>query len=110
MPKDKSSLEPKKLPDHHSGVRRAIADSRETQYVAFKSLAEAKSATDGVIVFEGDFGGQIYLVARASCVLCSEQVLQQLLLDLDARGWSEPKGARVYYESHRVGEAVAGGM
>lgn len=110
MPEDKKSLVSGRLPEHESGVRRMIADAGGTAYKAFLSLAEAKSDGDGVVVFEGDWGGQIYLVARASYVQCSEAVLRQLVLDLDARQWKDPDAARVYYERQPVGSGISGGM
>ncbi len=87
-----------------------VAVAQGSKYVAYRSLNEARADADGVVVFEGDYGGQIYLVARASTVSCSEEVLQQLLSDLDVHAWSEPNGARLYYESLPVGATVAGGM
>jgi hypothetical protein len=87
-----------------------VSDAGHLPYRAFLSLAEAKGADDGVAVFEGDWGGQIYLVVRAFYIRCSESVLRQLLEDLDALRWCEPEGARVYYEQHPVGAGISGGM
>jgi hypothetical protein len=98
------------LPDHESGVRRMMADAEGSSYVSFKSLAEAKSHRDGFVILEGDDGGQIFVVCSASEVNCSEEVLRQLLLDLDAKTWDSPDAARIYYERRQVGEGVAGGM
>ncbi len=110
MPNDKKIKVPDQLPEHHSGVRRMIAEAHASEYVAYKSLAEAKAAANGVVVFEGDDGGQIYLVARASRVLCSQEALHRLLADLDAQAWADPDAARVYYENLPIGAGVAGGM
>jgi hypothetical protein len=98
------------LPDHESGVRRMMADAQRTPYVSFKSLADAKSHPDSVVILEGDDGGQIFVVCSASKVKCSEETLRQLLSDLDARTWKSPDMAHIYYEQRKTGESVAGGM
>jgi hypothetical protein len=38
-----------------------VADSRAEPYRAFRSLSEAQAVPDGLVVMEGDYGGQIYL-------------------------------------------------
>src|SRR5262245_2870447 len=86
------------------------SDARGVSYRAFASLAEAKESSDGVAVLEGDWGGQVYVVARAASIQCSESALQGLLAELDALNWREPEGARVYYEEHRIGVGISGGM
>ena len=99
-----------KLPKHESGVRSLVASSHDDEYVAFRSLVEAQAASDGVVVFEGDYGGQIYAVARAQFVRCTEAQLLQLLSELDGMSWADPDGASVFFESLPVGAIVAGGM
>jgi hypothetical protein len=110
VPESKKPQLPKILPEHESGVRRMVADAHGTPYRAFVSLAEAKSCDDGVAVFEGDYGGQVYLVVRASYIRCSELALQHLLADLDERSWRDASGARVYYEEQPIGAGISGGM
>ena len=107
---DKEIFKPTVLPNHESAVRRMVADAKGAPYYAIRSLAEAKATADGVVVFEGDYGGQIYLVARATFVECSEDVLQELLAEIDSREWSDPDGARIYFEVHPIGRGIAGGM
>ena len=104
------NFKPEPLPDHESAVRRMMADAEGAPYRALRSLAEAKSAPDGVVVLEGDYGGQIYVVARACHVECHEQVLQNLLAEIDSTEWNDPDGARVYFEVQRIGEGIPGGM
>jgi hypothetical protein len=87
-----------------------MADASGGPYQALHSLAEAQSGPDGAVVLEGDYGGQIYLVAPARKVSCSEEALGQLLADIDAGEWADPEGARVYYERHTLGSGIAGGM
>lgn len=71
------------LPDHESGLRRMMADASSEPYVAFRTLVEAQAHPEGVVILEGDYGGQIYVVARAASVGCSEEALARLLAELD---------------------------
>jgi hypothetical protein len=98
------------LPDHESGLRRMIADSKGMQYHAFQSFLEAKSSPDSIAVFEGDYGGQIYLVARVSRISCSEQVLVHLLSELDSLAWKDTQGAGLFFEEAEIGQSIPGGM
>src|SRR5450432_1888588 len=100
------------LPDHESGVRRMVSDAKGIPYQAVHSLVEAKSFNDGIVVLEGDDGGQIYVVCPASLVLCSAETMHALLHDLDAIAWprNDSNSARVFYERLPVGAPVFGGM
>src|SRR4051812_41695355 len=97
------------LPDE-SGVRSLVAQSEGDEYIAHRSLADAKADCEGVVIFEGDDGGQIYAVAQAAFICCPERQLQRLLSELDAVSWADPESARVFFESLPVGSGVAGGM
>ena len=112
MSSKEPSNEAGKIPDHESPVRRITSDQRGQPYHALHSLQEARSHPDGIVVLEGDSGGQIYVVCPASLVKCTEERLQQLLRDLDAIAWpgEPPESARVYYERHPVGSGITGGM
>jgi hypothetical protein len=99
---------PETLSDHESGLRKMKAEADGTSYVSFKSLAEAQSNPNGVVILEGDDGGQTYVVCPASKVKCSENVLHQLLSDLDSKKWNDPSMAHIYYEQKRIGEGVFG--
>jgi len=103
---------PGMLPEHESGVRRLVAEGSGVPYRALRSLAEAQASPDGVVVLEGDDGGQVYVVCPAALVRCSEAALEQLLRDLDGRAWphNPPDMARVFFERHAVGEPIWGGM
>jgi|SRR5882724_4001448 len=101
---------PETLSDDESGLRKMKAEAEGISYVSFKSLAEARSHPDSFVILEGDCGGQIFVVCPANKVKCSEQILQKLLLDLDAKTWKEPDMARVYYEQKRIEKDVSGGM
>ncbi len=98
------------IPEHESSVRRMMADAHRRPYHPLRSLAEAQAVPDGVVIFEGDWGGQIYATCPASIVRCSKETLRDLLCDLDAVGWCELDGARVFYERHPSGTSVSGGM
>src|SRR5438552_11511903 len=100
----------KLLPAHESGVRRMVADARGPPYQALRSLGEAQAALDGVVVMEGDYGGQIYLTCPARLVKCDPGTLEQLLADLDGMAWRDSDGARVFFERQPIGSGVAGGM
>ncbi len=66
-----------------------VADAHGRPYYPLRSLAEAQAAHDGMVIFEGDYGGQIYATCPASLVRCSEETLQGLLRDLDTVGWCQ---------------------
>jgi len=100
------------LPSHEDGVRRLMADSQGDPYIAFTTLSQAQSEPDGVVILQGDDGGQIYVVCRASKVACTERDLDILLNDLDAIEWpgNDPDMARVFYERRPIGAGIGGGM
>ena len=109
--KEKSITNVEQLPEHESGARRLISDAHGIPYYPLHSLAEAKSFSDGVVILEGDDGGQIYLVCPASLVECSVEILEGLLRDLDGVSWpgNDPNSARVFYERLPLGAPVFGG-
>jgi hypothetical protein len=98
------------VPAHESAVRRLVADAGGTEYTALRSLAEARTCKDATVVLEGDYGGQIYVVAPVGYVKCTEAVLHSLLAELDALEWNEPEGASAFFERRPVGTGVPGGM
>jgi hypothetical protein len=79
-------------------------------YTSYKSLEEAKADSNGVVILEGDYGGQIYVVVQARDVKCKDSLLFDLLQFLDRMEWDDPDGANIYYESKPVNSGVAGGM
>jgi hypothetical protein len=82
----------------------------EDDLESFVGLTEARTRPDVVAIFEGDYGGQIYAVARVSYIECGEERLRSLLGELDALGWDDPDGASLYFESSPAGCGIAGGM
>jgi len=114
MADDTSREELPVIEDHESPVRGAVARVEGTSYYPLRSLEEAKSYVDGVVVLEGDYGGQIYVVCPASLVCCGQEALEKLLRDLDGIAWAcnadYPRSAGVFYERLPVGSGVDGGM
>lgn len=107
-----SNEQPAEIPNHESPVRRMISDAHGLVYHPLRLLDEAKASADGVVILEGDWGGQIYVVCPAGMVACDAATLRHLLQDLDAIAWdcNEGEGARVYFERTSPGRGVAGGM
>jgi hypothetical protein len=87
-----------------------MTKASEDPYSAFATLVAAREHPGSVIIFEGDYGGTIYLTIPVGDVACGEAALKQLLSDIDAMCWSDTCGARVVYEVVAVGVGVAGGM
>jgi hypothetical protein len=113
MSRGKPREDPIAIPDHASAVRYMLSMAHGTPYEPLHSLDEAKEVPDGVVVFEGDNGGQIYIVCPASLVSCSDDSLRHLLEDLDVIAWppdGDPRGTWIYYERHLIGDGIAGGM
>jgi hypothetical protein len=97
------------IPDGQSPVRFV----QMLQGEAFRPLSgydEARNIEDAYVFFEGDWGGQIYLVCPMRRVRCSEKALQEILLEIDRRQWKDAEGAAIYYERHRPGDGIWGGM
>jgi hypothetical protein len=89
-----------------------MSDDTPPSFQPLGSLVEARQVPDGVVILEGDYGGQIYVVAPASRVECSEGELLHLLRDLDEIAWpgSEEDASVLRYERLPVGSKVPGGM
>lgn len=102
-------MNPDFLPAHERPLGRLVGDSGQDIYQPLQSLEEAKLQPDGVVILQGDDGGQIYVVVIADDVACSQARLEQLLLEIDGRCWKDPSMARVYYERRPVGSGVPGG-
>jgi hypothetical protein len=78
----------------------------------YMGFDEARSKENGVVIMEGDWGGQIYLTCPMKYVKCGEEALIGLLHDLDRKEWdcNEGDGASVHYICVKPGYGVAGGM
>jgi hypothetical protein len=110
LPKPKKPEAETILPEHHSPVRAIVAAARGQTYTAFENLVAARAHPDGALVFEGDYGGMIYLTVPARLVACDEDTLEQLLADIDDVCWGDSGGAGLYFEALPVGSSVAGGV
>jgi hypothetical protein len=98
--------------DTDSPLHSLIAEAHGLGHHTFASLSDAQRDPDGVVILEGDDGGQIYVVARASDVECSEETLWRLLRDIDEKEWpaNDLDSFRVCFEKHHIGEVIGGGM
>lgn len=101
------SKPPDKLQSSHSGVRSMVEGDA---YTAFNSLEEARGNADTVVIFEGDYGGTIYMTVPIDRVKCAAATLAQALQDIDAMCWGDPDGAGMFFEERPVGSGVPGGM
>ena len=108
----KRLLIPEVVPEYESPARRMFADAHGEDYEALRSLEEARAVPDGVVVLEGDWGGQIYVVSPVSAVACDDTTLRRLLKDIDAIAWTvnEGEGASVSFERQARGAVIPGGM
>lgn len=101
------------IPDHHSPVRHIINEANGVPNNLFmEGFDKAKNTPNTYVVMEGDWGGQIYLSCPMDLVKCSEESLITLLKDLDSIAWecNEGEGKGLYYEIHRLGDGIGGGM
>ncbi len=97
------------IPEHESPVRSILSQAKNTPFYPLKSFEDAKSYKDGVAVFEGDYGGQIYLTCPVSEIICDEPTLRQLLIDIDTHCFNYPDSAQIYYERIAQGSGIWGG-
>ncbi len=76
------------------------------------SLREARDVPSAFAILQGDWGGQIYLVAPIARVACDEAALARLLASLDEIAWpgNDPSGATLRFERLAPGERIPGGM
>jgi hypothetical protein len=95
------------VPRHKAAVRYIV---EQDDYVAYKTLAEARRGRSGCLVMQGDFGGTIYCTCPVQQIKCSLKHIKQLLTIIDTVYWSDPRGARIYFEDRRSGEGIVGGM
>ena len=98
------------IASHESAVRSMVSESSGVPYVALHSLDEARAVLDSVVIFEGDYGGQIYLTVPAAFVTIDEASLRELLRRIDATEWHDEDGAGLHFEILPAGAGVAGGM
>ena len=106
MPDDNA---PAAIQPHLSYVRQIMARFEGAPFAPLDTLAEARTYHDGVIIFEGDYGGAIYLTCPARMVQCAETSLRQLLLDIDEKFFAYGPSTKLCYERLAEGSGVCGG-
>ena len=94
------------LPKHHSPSRHGVPG-----YRPLHDLEEARNYDDAYAVFEGDFGGHIYLTSPVRSIRCDGGMLLSLLGFLDRIAWGDqPEGRAIFYERREKGQGIRGGM
>jgi len=73
---------------------------------------EAKDATNGAVIMEGDWGGQIYLSCPMKYVKCDKKTIIKLLIELDKLAWpcNEDDGTGLKFCRANPGTGIIGGM
>ena len=73
------------------------------------SLEEARRATDGYVILDGEFGGICYIICPAKLVMCDEKTLRSLVHDLeDAIFPGFTQGAKAWYARLGLNEEPGG--
>jgi hypothetical protein len=69
-------------------------------------LNTARQTENAYLIFEGDYGGDVYLTVPVKDVKCDENAIYFLLKDLDSIAWQCNKGGgrTAYYEIRKVGD------
>lgn len=101
------------LPEkHESSVRSMYNEAHGIEYTPIKSFEQAKTIKNACVIFEGDYGGQIYLTCPMKYVQCSESTLHKLWKSIDKIEWdsNDIYQQGIFYEVISVGQGVAGGM
>lgn len=107
----KSNKEKIMVKDYENFMRKRYNESRNLPYLAFKNLKDAKKADKAYVIFEGDYGGIIYLTCPVNEVKCSDDELQDLLKYIEENYWNDLSTAGIYYEILEENqETIAGGM
>jgi hypothetical protein len=109
------AVKPDITADSESPLRNLMAQRGSMPYCPLSSLEAAQLDPHGIVVLEGDNGGQIYVVSPITYVLCSGEALELLLMALDERswpvnGWDMWDRRRVYFESKPTGQRIPGGI
>jgi hypothetical protein len=110
MKRKRRIIEAEVLLPGESGIRSMMSSAAGKQHLFFRDLDDARRHSDSAVIFEGDYGGTIYLTTPVRLVACNEQSLAQLLRNIDAIAWRDTSGTGLFYELLPVGSPVAGGM
>lgn len=103
------STGPDEVSEHD--VRSFLAEVHGDEYVAYRSLKEARADPDSAVVLSGDYGATIFLTVPVRLLRCGLATLRILVSDLDAVTWMSGRLtiATVAIERHPVGTGVIGG-
>ena len=108
---EKSNIEKIVVNDYESFMRKRYNESHKLPYKALKNIEEAKEFDQAYVIFEGDYGGIIYLTCPINNVKCSDKELQDLLKYIEEHYWNDLSTAGIYYEVlEKNQETIAGGM
>jgi hypothetical protein len=100
------------IPAHERPLGHMMHKAKGVPFEPLRSLDEARAYDDAYVIFQGDWGGQIYLTAPIAEVRCSMHDLEGLLKDLDESQWdcNEGDGANIFFERMSGVSGVPGGM
>lgn len=97
------------MKNNESIMRKMYNKNHNIPYEAITSLKQAREEMNVIVVFEGDYGGIIYLTCPIELVKCKEEQLKCLLEKIDKLYWNDINGANVFYEKVEE-KSIAGGM
>lgn len=96
---------------HNESIMRKLYNiNNDISYKSITNFEQAKKEKKAVVIFEGDYGGIIYLTCPIQLVKCNEETLYYLLKKIDSFYWKDIDGANIFYEIIEDGEHVAGGV
>lgn len=100
------------IENYKSGLRSLFNKANGIDFNAINGFELAKTIENACVIFEGDWGGQIYLTCPMKYIHCTESVLLALLESIDRIEWGCNKGdgRGVFFEIIPAGQGVAGGM
>lgn len=104
-------MSPDDLPEdasHERPFEDLIAARLGYQYVAYRTMDEARTDDDAIVILQGDDGGQIYLTCPLNKVRCSQDCLSRLLREMGYFSWGA--GEEMFFERVRPDRFVSGGM
>ena len=96
------------IPPHERPFAGIMHGKLGYEYVAYKSMDEARADQDAIVILTGDYGGQVYLTCPLVKVQCSQPILEKLLAELGRFAWGD--GEDIYFERVRPDRFVFGGM
>lgn len=98
------------MEEYESFLRKTCSHNNQILYRAIDTFDQAKQIKNVYVIFEGDYGGIIYLTCPMKLVNCTENELQALLEYIDELYWNDLDGANIFYEILRSGQCLTGGL